>query len=526
MNKIFDMGKKYFFSHPDVHDTACNLKEVSNTLELDEPSLLKKTKSTYHHLEYAFDQTYLDKNLNINSENPNSAFKKCNLNPELFLHLTCDEGIVLVSFINNIKPEIKNSDNQQITVLDLKNFSEKIKNILNKTEEKIPEFIFFQTMMNYKISKIKDPISLKNFITTLSANLALFVLIFNSRYELPEFLSGIPELTSAALILQILMSGSEYFLKMHEFYKENIFRIIKNRMEKKHFKGELNENPLFNIIIVVYNNLNSIIEKIEKYTNTNTININNLCLNHLETCYQDDCVDRSKSGEVFRKIDSDSIKKFTDFKKVIIEHLISLEILIKEVSDKIYDKIINYFNIDKLPESFELNKDLLKSVIDKNILDIYENRKEKYILLDAEDDTFFDLIDDSNKKYLYDSFDVLLNIILNIILTFRKPILNVTKDNLKTKIKNTIHLNIIKSALTNIKLTTKNQNRNINEIKDIIKKNLGKDILDNLVGNSKQVNGLFFKKYEIPFYNIVILYCLIDHINFKFPVYQLYKFNV
>ena len=86
------------------------------------------------------------------------------------------------------------------------------------------------------------------------------------------------------------------------------------------------------------------------------------------------------------------------------------------------------------------------------LFDIYDNKTLKNIIIDSLDDKFFDLITEDNKKFLHESVDVLIYIILNIIKSFTKSINDVTSDNLKTKIKNTIYVNVIKSTILNLQI--------------------------------------------------------------------------
>ena len=53
--------------------------------------------------------------------------------------------------------------------------------------------------------------------------------------------------------------------------------------------------------------------------------------------------------------------------------------------------------------------------------------------------------------------------------------------------------------------TDKTQLPGVKKIKDIITKRLGKEIPSNLLNNDEKTDGIIFKKYTIPFYNLVIL---------------------
>jgi hypothetical protein len=297
-------------------------------------------------------------------------------------------------------------------------------------------------------------------------------------------------------------------------------------MEKTNYVGKLNQNSIYNIMAILNTNIGTIIEKIQKFSSDKIISVNKFCLNHLELCYSDECVDQYASIKLFEKFKSGNPEQFTNFETVLGEHLLSLQIFMKDITNKIYDKIISFFEIDKLKEKIQLNQELFKSICDDNIIDIYNNKISKNIIIDSSDNKFFDLITESNKKFLHESVDVLIFIILNIIRSFTKQINDVTGENLKTKIKNTIYVNVIKATIINIEFTDKTQLPGVKKIKQIIESRLGKEIPSKLLNNDEKTDGVLFKKYSIPFYNLVILNFILEHISFKFSKYELYKFNV
>ena len=127
------------------------------------------------------------------------------------------------------------------------------------------------------------------------------------------------------------------------------------------------------------------------------------------------------------------------------------------------------FRSDKLPDKFTLNQQLLKSIVSSDIIDIFENKKEKDILINKVDAKFFDLITDENKKYLYESINVVIHIIVNILKSFTETITELDKAKLKSKIENTIYVNVIRSTITNIEFKDKVQVPGVKKIKEIIK---------------------------------------------------------
>lgn len=531
MEELINTGKEIF---PDLHEASCKLGEIGDTHEyfglkekLQEKydALKDSIYDKYRYLLYSFNQSYLDRHLNIDKTVPNTPSKICKTNPDLFINLTCEEGLIIASYVNSINTSIKTS--RQIMIDDLIQFKNKIEIILNKTEEKLPEFTFLQTIMNYEISKIKDSISFKKIFFNGAQNMIILSLVIISLLNVPDSFQKVYELSIFELILQIIINGGDLYLKGYETYKENALKLFKKRMEKTNYKGKINQNSIYNIMAILNTNIGLIIEKIQKFTSNKIISVDKFCLNHLDLCYYDECVDEKASIKLLEKLKSSSgLSQFTDFESVLGEHLVSLEIFMKDVTNKIYDKIINFFEIDKLKEPFKLNQQVLKSIINEDFIDIYNNNTEKNVIIDSTDNNFFNIINDSNKNFLYGTINVLIKIILNIIKTFDISINDETKDNLKTKIKNTIYVNVIKSTIINIEFKDKTQIPSVKKIKDIITKRLGKEVPSNLLNNDKKTDGIIFKKYSIPFYNLVILNFILEHISFKFSKYDLYKFNV
>ena len=272
--------------------------------------------------------------------------------------------------------------------------------------------------------------------------------------------------------------------------------------------------------------IKNIIKKIEKFTSDRTISVDKLCLNNLDLCYFDKCVEVKESKQVLQKLNIDSsVKEFENFELIINEHLTSLEVFMKEVTKKLYNKVITFFNIDKLPDKFTLNQQLLKSIVSSDIIDIVENKKEKDILRNKVDAKFFDLITDENKKYLYESINVVIHIIVNILKSFTETITELDKAKLKSKIENTIYVNVIRSTITNIEFKDKVQVPGVKKIKEIIKSRLGKELPAKLTDTDIKTDGKLFKKYLLPFYNLVILYFILDNFTFDFLKHEIYKFN-
>jgi len=518
----------------DLEEASCNVTEfgdkhkyfgVKEKLQEKYDAIKDSIYDKYRYLLYSFNQSYLERHLNIDKTIPNTPSKICKTNPNLFINLTCEEGLIFVSYVNSINTTIKTS--RQIMIDDLIQFKNKIELILNQTEQKLPEFTFLQTIMNYEISKIKDSKSFIKFFFNGTQNIMILSLLITSLINVPSAYQKVLELSIFELILQFIINGSDLFLKGYETYKENIFTLFKKRMEKTNYAGKLNQNSIYNIMTILNKNIGSIIEKIQQFTTDKIISVDKLCLNHLELCYSDKCIDQNKSLKLLEKLKSSAgLSQFTDFETVLGEHLVSLEIFMKDVTNKIYTKIINFFEIDKLKEKFQLNQEVLKTIINKDFIDIYDNKTSKNIIINSLDDKFFDLITNDNKKFLHESIDVLIFIILNIIKSFTKSINDVTSDNLKTKIKNTIYVNVIKSTIINIEFTNKTQLPGVKKIKQIITQRLGKEVPSNLLNNDEKTDGILFKKYSIPFYNLVILNFILEHISFKFSKYDLYKFNV
>lgn len=479
----------------------------------------------YRYLMYSFDQSYLDKYLNIDKIIPDTPSLLCKKNPDLFINLTCEEGLIITSYVNSLNPLIKTQ--KQINIDELIEFKNKIEIILNKTEEKLPEFTFLQTIMNYEISKINDSKLFHKIYFTGSQNMILLSLVFTSVINAPEIFKKFVELSFFEIILKIIINGGDLYLKGYEAYKENAFTLFKKRMERAQYEGKINQNSLYNIMSILHKNISNIIDKIQKFTLDKNVSVNKFCLNHLDLCYYDECVDKDASIKLLDKLKaSTGMSQFSDFESILSEHLASVEVFMKDVTEKIYKRIIEFFKIDKLKEPFQLNQEFIKSIIDDDIIDIYNNKTSKDVIIDSSDNIFFNIINDSNKLLLYESINVLIKIILNIIRSFNMQINEVTKDNLKTKIKNTIYVNVIRSTIINMEFKDKSQLPGVKKIKQIIESRLGKEIPSKLLSTDQKTDGILFKKYELPFYNLVILNFILEHVTFKFSKYQLYKFNV
>jgi len=518
---------------PDLKEAGCNLHNIGEkhdyfgigeTMQEKYDRLKDTIFDKYRYLFYSFDQSYFDKHLNIDKTNANTPSKSCKTKSDLFIHLTCSEGLILVSYINNINSNIKTE--KKINIQELVEFKSRIELILNQTEQKLPEFTFLQTLINYEISKIKDSNSFRKIFFNSAQNLMILGILITSMINIPDTIKNAYSLTIFQIILQIINNGGYLYLKAYENYQEkNAFTLFKKRMEKTNYEGKLNQNSLYNIMTILNYSIGSIIDKIKKFTSEQNISVDKLCLNHLELCYSDECENQGININLLEKFKPGrNIDKFKDFESIIGEHLVSVEIFMKDVTNKIYDKIIGFFDITKLNDTFQFNQEVIKSIVDKNLIDMY-NKKTKNILIDSSDNKFFDLITEDNKKFLHESINVLIYIILNIIKYFTKSIDGVTKDNLRMKIKNTIYINVIRSTIINVEFKDKTQLPSTKKIKDMINARLGKEIPSYLINHDKKTDGEFFKKYNIPFYNLVILYFILDHIQLKFPYYELYTFN-
>jgi hypothetical protein len=181
MEDLIKKGKEIF---PDLKEASCKLTEIGDKHEYfglkeklqQKYNTLKETiTDKYRYLLYSFDQSYLDRHLNIDKTIPETPSKICKKNPDLFINLTCEEGLILVSYVNSIDKSI--NINRQIMIDDLIQFKNRIELILNQTEEKLPEFTFLQTIMNYEISKIKDSISFKKIFFNGTQNIMILSLL-------------------------------------------------------------------------------------------------------------------------------------------------------------------------------------------------------------------------------------------------------------------------------------------------------------------------------------------------------------